>query len=430
MFNILRKASSMMDAKKAPNSDLMHLLAPKDAEPCLVGNHPTRRERKREERRQRTKTMSMAMFMVEAQKSLRDFEPCLDKYDSSESASVCSSCSTREGEPRTSTSLSGSYDSESSHSGSPQNVCNWSLPEGLTDEEFPMEVPISRPLLQGMKIHASLPHVISLGEWPGSVSSTCQGSCDTETETGQDSKKSDMPQVISLGEFSGSISSTCFTETGTDQGSKQSANAVIIFDWDDTLLPSKYCRNLVCPSLPSAEVSQSERLSNYSLPYSVLREHAIVVEKVLRAAASVARVKIVTLATEYWLKVSAEQLPGLNLPELLRELDVEVHHADRQAKDWVKAKQRSMAKCLRSPYGDYPNYPWNVISVGDSTIERDALQELFSDGRRYGVCKTLKLQESPTVSGLTEDLHVLTQILGDLVSCKHDLDLDILGLKN
>jgi hypothetical protein len=212
---------------------------------------------------------------------------------------------------------------------------------------------------------------------------------------------------------------------------------------------------VVFPSLSFAEVAQfkldqerptttsSRSLSHRSPHYNKLRKHAIVVEKVLRAAASVARVKIVTLGTECWLEASAEHfLPGLKLPELLCELDVEVHHAERQSKDWVKAKRRSMAKCLQSPYADCPDYSWNVVSVGDSTIERDALKELFfasaierdalnrARGRSYGICKTLKLQEAPTVSVLTEDLRVLTQKLADLVSREHDFDLHILGMKD
>jgi hypothetical protein len=381
----------MMEAKKAP----------KDVEPCLGGNRRTCSVT------ERNNTMSMSMFMMLAKKSPEDSEPCL-KRDCS-SASVSSSCSTTEGEPqplsdcRTPTSLSdSSYSSESSQGNTPRNICSWSLPEGLNDEEAPMQAPSSRPMVQVMKKH-NLPQVVSLGELPTSMNSTCHGPSDAETEIVQVSKQSD--------------------------------NAVIIFDWDDTLFPTAYFRNWVLPSLSFAEVAQFKRLSPESPHYNKLRRHAVVVEQVLRGAASVARVKIVTLATECWLEESAEHfLPGLNLSKLLRQLDVEVLHADRQSKDCVKAKRHSMAKCLRSPYADYPDYSWNVMSVGDSTIEREALKELFAvdrtsrnGDRRCGFCKTLKLQDTPTLSVLTEDLQALTQRLADLVSLEQDFDLQFRG---
>merc|ERR1719223_2297054 len=116
----------------------------------------------------------------------------------------------------------------------------------------------------------------------------------------------------------------------------ESLSNVIIFDWDDTLLPT------------------SEFRRGASVPAVELRQHAKLVERTLRAAKECGHVAIVTLSKNQWVTRSADKfLPGLDMPKLLSELDILVYYAFEDDKgrpiastDYVELKRSAMAKCL------------------------------------------------------------------------------------
>jgi len=208
-------------------------------------------------------------------------------------------------------------------------------------------------------------------------------------------------------------------------------SAVIIFDWDDTLLPTSYIKFEVLPT-PHTSLHQLP-LPRKSPHYQKFFVHALVVEETLRAASKVGQVAIVTSATRCWVKNSAERyLPGLDFEALLRDLDVKVYPADRQSplaqaiaksgKDPSKvAKKVAMAECLDRAYDDHgPELVWNVLSVGDSVVERDALKECL--GNKEAICKTIKLRENLPVEELTKDLQSLIPNLGPLAGHQESFD--------
>merc|ERR1712031_85234 len=72
----------------------------------------------------------------------------------------------------------------------------------------------------------------------------------------------------------------------------------------------------------------------------------------------------------------------------------------------------------------------NVLSIGDSAVERLALQELFAMWRTSGAlclepsCKTLKLKEKPGLPELTAQLLQIIPCLPRLNDHPSDLDLE------
>lgn len=208
--------------------------------------------------------------------------------------------------------------------------------------------------------------------------------------------------------------------------------AVIILDWDDTLLPTSFIKQVVVPGLD--EDDRDGPVPPESHFFSELRLHAGVVEEILRAASQVARVAIVTLATRWWVHISAERyLPGLDLNLLLQELNLTVYPADRQSamvkalamsgRDPCKvAKKNAMLKCLKKLYYGI-ECPWNVISIGDSTIEQEAIKECVSGtAKQKSLCKTVKLPESMSLAELRSELQQLVPVLQRLVSYGKDFD--------
>lgn len=304
--------------------------------------------------------------------------------------------------------------------------------------------------------------------------------------------------------------------------------ATIIFDWDDTLFPTSYVTGEVLPSISGGETFP--QLPKSSPFYKPLAELAHLVEYVLRAARALARVAIVTLSMSPWVPFSAiRYLPGLDIEELLLELDIPVyysrgsydricqsindsvkywkvtlpsgpgsvglklrrlendsyevtgvgeqglvatwnreHPADSICKGDVvfdvngvnrslevefrscvltgksavlqmgrqsstidphkEAKRIDMAKCLKTFYGSLPNASWNVVSVGDSMAEHQALKEVLSEAEGTK-CKTVHLLDKPKLDQLSNQLRVFLVWLPRILQHEKafDLDMDRLG---
>jgi len=207
---------------------------------------------------------------------------------------------------------------------------------------------------------------------------------------------------------------------------------LIIFDFDDTLFPTTWMKRLnpmdsqvsaiVSSIAPIFGVKVSSKYWAVSTLLGVhdLRRHATVVRDLLRIARSLGHVAVVTLAPERWLTQTLEGLlPGEDIQALLDEFDVPVYHAKSygvpKQDSQVELKRRAMAACL----SDLASISIrNVISVGDSIVERKAIKELLQpEVEAFAtLCKTLKLLKNPSCAHLTEELSQLLQVL-PLIAC-------------
>mmetsp|Transcript_30828 Transcript_30828/g.69345 ORF Transcript_30828/g.69345 Transcript_30828/m.69345 type:complete len:440 (-) Transcript_30828:44-1363(-) len=228
------------------------------------------------------------------------------------------------------------------------------------------------------------------------------------------------------------------------------SSSVVIFDWDDTLLPTWFIMNVVIPCTGKGEEEGTSVLTSDSPFHEALKDHARLIRNVLRGASNIARVAIVTLAARPWVTASAKQyLPGLDLESLLDQLGIRVYYArecvnsffKRCAKDeasngvnpWVLAKVCAMKKVLRKLYSNRRAGPrWNVVCIGDSDIERDAIQELLWCAEAEGevpFCKTVKLIEDPSAEVLGCQLQVVIARLQRIIQLDEDLNLDLSNLE-
>jgi len=177
--------------------------------------------------------------------------------------------------------------------------------------------------------------------------------------------------------------------------------------------------------------------------YAAIQHHATVVEKVLRAAkASAGHVAIVTLAERPWVFESSDKyLPGLDMAELLKELQIPVYYAPEHAKKdkegsediqdaRVGMKQGAMSEFLQVKFGGHAvesNAFLNVTSIGDSMVEKEAVEatvRVAELGREEPcLCKTVKLVGDPSLKQLTDQLEILSASLETVAG--HPCDLDI-----
>lgn len=211
-----------------------------------------------------------------------------------------------------------------------------------------------------------------------------------------------------------------------------------MFDWDDTLCPSWFLKQ-VSASKDEIEGPIDER----SPHFEALAGLAKSIEHTLRAARTLGRVVIVTLAMRGWVHRSSRlYLPGLDLENLLYSLDIPIFYAretvSRRHVDTAEleggvdlttiAKMKVMSKVLRRL--SRKSIAWtNIISIGDSNQERDAITEFLwsydEDTQRNVLCKTVKFFEKPSVEVLEAELAILRRFLNPMVSCSEDFDLHI-----
>lgn len=230
---------------------------------------------------------------------------------------------------------------------------------------------------------------------------------------------------------------------------------VILFDWDDTLCPTTHLSDDIrqkwnevgpCFTKEQDDTSCEDETPTQCLLMGELEQHENTVMALLRLAVTMGQVVIVTLAEVGWVEVSCRHFMP-RVKALLKELEIEVVYARKaiptrylmrateEDNDLKKVlKTRAMSQVLKKFYGKgQDGRSWkNIISIGDSTAERLALQDVVfrreqrdSNGRpKQCRCKVVKLLDEPSVDRLTAELQVLVSWLVTIVCQDDDVDID------
>eukprot|EP00428_Durinskia_dybowskii_P043772 CAMPEP_0170262044 /NCGR_PEP_ID=MMETSP0116_2-20130129/30905_1 /TAXON_ID=400756 /ORGANISM="Durinskia baltica, Strain CSIRO CS-38" /LENGTH=262 /DNA_ID=CAMNT_0010513113 /DNA_START=75 /DNA_END=863 /DNA_ORIENTATION=- len=212
--------------------------------------------------------------------------------------------------------------------------------------------------------------------------------------------------------------------SSTDDGEVKHAGTLIIFDWDDTL----------CPTTHHAWGPRSATRAAMGFD-----EHEKAVEELLRVAASLGSVCIVSMAKTGWIEETTRLLLP-RLKDVMCELDVHVSLArrippqsgrfdacsDGTCSSSRVLKRRAMSKLIRDFTAKNGGCN-NIVGVGDSEAERQALQDAVMGRGRPEMChcKTLKFRSEPTVGELTEQVRELTKLLPSIALHHGDIDSEI-----
>lgn len=189
---------------------------------------------------------------------------------------------------------------------------------------------------------------------------------------------------------------------------------VIIFDWDDTLLASSY--------LSAKGYRLDSSIDCDTELKAELRELEQCICKVITLALQHGEVHIVTNAEHGWVQLSAEKFIPAVLP-LLNQVTVlsarstfEPTYPEAPLKWKLCAFQHKLKvnECKK---------PKNVISFGDSHVEREAVQHATR-----GLCntktKSIKFAERPSMEQLKKQLELVTNCFQYILT--HDGDLDLM----
>ena len=179
-------------------------------------------------------------------------------------------------------------------------------------------------------------------------------------------------------------------------------DTVLIFDWDDTLLPTTW--------LHKTGIIQGGPTSEH---ITILEAISTSVITLLTEAQKYGTVKIVTNAEKGWVESSCRKfLPRCS--SLLTSIPI---FSARGTYEWLYPESPYMWKILAFQIVTI-NYS-QVISIGDNNAERHAVKELNDSFRT----KSVKLEETPSMETFTKQLEALPTVLADLVA--HDGDLDV-----
>eukprot|EP00440_Ansanella_granifera_P051144 gb/GFBE01055440.1/.p1 GENE.gb/GFBE01055440.1/~~gb/GFBE01055440.1/.p1 ORF type:complete len:329 (+),score=70.52 gb/GFBE01055440.1/:1-987(+) len=259
------------------------------------------------------------------------------------------------------------------------------------------------------------------------------------------------------------------TSTGSQSEYFKPEQTIILFDWDDTLCPSNWIRENR-PALSFFKPCPNDE--KYQRPLRELQKH---VEATLRLALKMGKVIIVTNAMEPWVETSCRNFlpqlmpivsqiqviyarsvfdtmtceaarkgtsparsssPGRALPGLYsangqNKLSGMNQRLQQQADEMAPQRWKEIAfeQEITGFYSRYAHQSWkNVISIGDSIFERDAVRRVVVNrpsAKKKCRTKTAKLLDEPEIDELVSQVRVIHDALGLMVQYDGNLDIEI-----
>lgn len=194
---------------------------------------------------------------------------------------------------------------------------------------------------------------------------------------------------------------------------------ITIIDWDDSLLCTSYLAQvLTVPCVGgSIEIPRDVRVALQRLAKSVCG--------LLSATLQVGQVCILTNSLSGWVDFSQTLLPGV--PELLKHCHIfSARSAFGEHFPQEQWKKLAMLFLLSDPTSPLlPNGPCQVISIGDSQMERNAVSCVESTLSHVARVKSVLLETRPSPAQLASQLDCLRGCFPNLVSAAQSLDLSL-----
>jgi hypothetical protein len=190
--------------------------------------------------------------------------------------------------------------------------------------------------------------------------------------------------------------------------------ALLVFDWDDTLLPSSWLSKsgvrLDSPDPLPTDIQ--EQLAACDKASASLLQSAI---------CCASKVFIITNAEEGWVSRSAARFAPIlcRLLPLCSVLSARSSFEASAPGDFLQWKIMAFRKVI----GEFPSFS-SVLSIGDSLVERDAVYSAASSHPDIFV-KSIKLIDKPTPLQLSEQLIMLRDSIHTLSHEPSHLDLMI-----
>lgn len=217
---------------------------------------------------------------------------------------------------------------------------------------------------------------------------------------------------------------------------------VIIFDYDDTMFPSTYLRELGLTL--SSDIS--------SIPpgfFDQTKELADIVSDTVNHASTLGDIYLVTNGEQGWVELSScKFMPSLAscLIKFKRIISARGRYESTHPNDPIMWKKEAFSDIIRDyvsyafvdlgynflmPIDQSPLKTTHLISIGDSLAEREAAIMVYKEyGGSNLVCKTLKFFDSPTCEQLKLEMMLVRISLEQIVNHPFAVDVQINISKN
>lgn len=183
---------------------------------------------------------------------------------------------------------------------------------------------------------------------------------------------------------------------------------LLIFDWDDTLLPTTFLNSQGDQKLP-AVVTQK------------LRKTASQVKELLTTASQLGQVFIITNAMSGWVEYSAAKWMPELLPVLqnMRIISARSKYEPKYPGDVDQWKLNAFLDIQKQLNLEVVT---NLLSMGDSNFEMDAVHAMGTAFSRP-LIKTIKLKQSPTPDELVKQLDLIVPKFQTIVNTGRNLKI-------
>jgi hypothetical protein len=196
---------------------------------------------------------------------------------------------------------------------------------------------------------------------------------------------------------------------------RRKKRSLIIFDWDDTILPTSFlAKNGLKLDSPAPTGEVKDKLDKYSK----------LINRTLTEASRRGHVMVVTNAETGWIQLTVEKFLPLSAATVLK-----VQHISARSMfeptgvltplGWKHSAFRLVVEEYTKALGK----DCQVISLGDSAHEREAALKVC--GEFNVICKSLKFMERPDLDALSKQHQLIQDCLEDIVNKKESLDLCI-----
>lgn len=188
-------------------------------------------------------------------------------------------------------------------------------------------------------------------------------------------------------------------------------NALIIFDWDDTLFPTSWIMN---SGIKLNDENNVRKIIVY------LNELDINISRLLKSSILLGKVIIVTNAGIDWIMLTKKYLPKTkfiidNYVKVISARDI-YHHA-YGIEEWKK-------NVFKKDILDLVDWAEQIISFGDAYYEFNALISLYGLVPKKTCLKNIKLLHSPSFENIIDQLDVINNSIKDIVKKPMHLDLN------
>ena len=191
-------------------------------------------------------------------------------------------------------------------------------------------------------------------------------------------------------------------------------NSLIIFDWDDTLLPTSFLT-------PKGTFSEEVQLSPSDLEKMQQIEDYVYI--ILKECIEKGDVYIITNAGTNWVQYSAN-LFYPKISELLKKIKIISARGEYEKSFPGNLRQWKIQAFLNLLKDVNNKLVTNIICVGDSLFEIEAGRILASNFKEAYI-KTIKFREAPKLDELLKQLKLVSQQFGSIYSSIKNLTIRI-----